>query len=164
LALGIIAGSLVIRGLLDMSVVDKAPNGKNSEKYPAESLSIARVNSPQTATVVFATVFGFTYLWTQSSQNSLMIAALFSAPFFLLLIRFNKFRIKFLARIPRNILIESSLITAVAFVIFEQISTLPLLSDDRATRFLVLAGCPGIIHAIISNACDSASRVELPQS
>ncbi len=164
LALGIIAASLVIRGLLDMSVVEKAPSGKNSEKYPAESLSIARVNSPQTATVVFAMVFGFTYLWTQSSQDSLMIAALFSAPYFLLLIRFNKFKIKFLARIPRNILIESSLITAAAFVIFEQVSTLPLLSDDRATRFLVLAGCPGIIHAIISNACDSASRAEILQS
>ena len=164
LALGIITAALVIRGLLDMSVVEKAPNGKNSEKYPAESLSIARVNSPQTATVVFATVFGFTYLWTKSSQDSLIIAALFSAPFFLLLIRFNRFPIKFLARIPRNILIESSLITAAAFFIFEQVSTLPLLSDERATRFLVLAGCPGIIHAIISNACDSASRAEVPQS
>ena len=90
-----------------------------------------------------------------------MIAALFSAPFFLLLIRFDRFRIKFLARIPRNILIESSLITLAAFVIFREVSTLPLLSDERAMRFLILAGCPGIIHAIISNACDSASRAEI---
>ena len=161
LALAIITGSLLIRGLLDMSVVEKAPSGKNTEKYPAESLAIARVNSPQTATVVFAVVFGFSYLWTQSSQDSLMIAALFSAPFFLLLIRFDRFRIKFLARIPRNILIESSLITLAAFVIFREVSTLPLLSDERAMRFLILAGCPGIIHAIISNACDSASRAEI---
>jgi hypothetical protein len=53
------------------------------------------------------------------------------------------------------------LTTGISFLVFNQISTLPLLSQEKAQWFLILAGIPGIIHAIYSAACDSSDRQEI---
>ena len=90
-----------------------------------------------------------------------MAAGLFATPYILLLIRFNKFRLGFLSKIPRNILIESLVITAIGFYIFREISSAPFLVGEKSRQFLILAGLPGIVHAIYSVACDSANRVEI---
>ncbi|MEJ6761087.1 MAG: hypothetical protein QNK54_03715 [Candidatus Planktophila sp.] len=150
----IITVALLIRGFADKAIVKIS-----SEKVPTESITIARVNSPQTAFVVSILTFGYVYLWTQSSQTALIISAMFTAPFVLLLIRFSKFRIKFLAKVPRNILIEAAVVTVAAYLTFRQISSAPFLVEERARQFLVFAGIPAIVHAIYSVACDSSDRV-----
>ena len=86
--------------------------------------------------------------------------ALFSAPYLLLLIRFNKYAIPGFGKIPRNVLLESLLVTAVAFYLFRDISSKPMLIDVMSRKFLILAGCPAIAHAIYSLVCDSSNRVE----
>ena len=156
ITLAIISGALVVRGIADQLIL-----GQPKEGTPLESITIARVNSPQTAFGVMILVFGFVYLWTQSSQSALMAAGLFATPYILLLIRFNKFRLGFLSKIPRNILIESLVITAIGFYIFREISSAPFLVGEKSRQFLILAGLPGIVHAIYSVACDSANRVEI---
>jgi len=156
ITLAIIAVALVIRGIADQIIL-----GRSKEGTPIESIKIARVNSPQTAFGVMILVFGFVYLWTQSSQSALMAAGLFATPYILLLVRFNKFRLRFLSKIPRNILIESLLITAAGFYLFREISSTPFLVGEKSRQFLILAGMPGIVHAIYSVACDSANRVEI---
>jgi hypothetical protein len=47
-------------------------------------------------------------------------------------------------------LAESLVISAIAFVVFRQISTQPLLLDQRADLLLLLAGIAPVLHAIYS--------------
>jgi len=77
------------------------------------------------------------------------------------LVRFNEIKSKFFAKAKRNILIESLVASAITFLVFTQVSDLPLLSEDKAQLFLILAGIPGLIHAIYSAACDSSDRQEI---
>jgi hypothetical protein len=113
------------------------------------------------ALAIFAVVFGFSFIWTQSAAKSAIIALIFTAPYLVLLVRFNEIKSKLLAKSKRNILLESALTTGISFLVFNQISTLPLLSQEKAQWFLILAGIPGIIHAIYSAACDSSDRQEI---
>lgn len=163
-ALVIIAVALLVRGVADQAILGRDGGDGSKSRKPIETLTIARVNSSQSAIAVFVIAYGFSFLWTDSSQSSVTVAALFSAPFFLLLIRFNKMRIKALSRVPRNILLEGLVITAIAFYIFKEVSTLPLLADARAKKFILLAGMPGIIHAVYSVICDSFNRTEIMDS
>jgi hypothetical protein len=78
-----------------------------------------------------------------------------------LLVRFNEIKSKFFAKAKRNILIESLVAAAVTFLLFTQISDLPLLSQDKAQLFLILAGIPSLVHALYSAACDSSDRQEI---
>jgi hypothetical protein len=113
------------------------------------------------AIVIFAIAFGFAFIWTQSASKSLIVALIFTAPYLVLLVRFNEISSKLLSKAKRNILIESILTTGASFLIFNQISTLPLLSQEKAQWFLIFSGIPGIIHAIYSAACDSSDRQEI---
>lgn len=160
LALGIIAAALVIRGLADGLIDNEKADQAEDDSHVLESITIARVSSPQTFFGMAAGIFGFTFLWTTNAQSSAIVAALFSAPFALLLIRFNKLAIPGMGRIPRNVLLEAAVITGIAFFIFRDISSKPMLIDVMSRKFLIQAGCPAIAHAIYSLVCDSSNRVE----
>jgi hypothetical protein len=160
LALGIIAAALLIRGLADGLIDNKKANQAEEDSVQLESITIARVSSPQTFFGMAAGIFGFTFLWTTDAQSSAIVAALFSAPFALLLIRFNKLAIPALGRIPRNVILEALVVTGIAFYLFRDISSKPMLIDVMSRKFLILAGCPAIAHAVYSLVCDSSNRVE----
>jgi hypothetical protein len=164
LALGVIAAALLVRGLADGLIENKIENRKaeNSEEgsVQLESITIARVGSPQIFFGMAAGIFGFTFLWTKDAQSSAIVAALFSAPYAFLIIRFNKLAIPALGRIPRNVLLEAAVVTAIAFYLFRDISSKPMLIDVMSRKFLILAGCPAIAHAIYSLLCDSSNRTE----
>jgi uncharacterized membrane protein len=123
-----------------------------------EAFEVVRVTSPMTASSTFLIILGFTYLWTEDGITSFFAAALFSAPYFFLFIRFEPLFTSFFGRIKRNIVLESSVAVLASFVIYKQISALPLLSDQRAETFLIAAAIPGLLHAIYSSICDSAQR------
>jgi hypothetical protein len=163
-ALGIIAAALLIRGLADGLIDNKKTESAEDASLNLESITIARVSSFQTFLGVAAGIFGFTFLWTTNAQSSAIVTALFSAPFGLLLIRFNKFAIPGLGKIPRNVLLESLVVTAIAFYLFRDISSKPMLIDVMSRKFLILAGCPAIAHAIYSLVCDSSNRIERIQA
>jgi hypothetical protein len=160
LALSIIAIALLIRGLADGLIDNKKLQDDESDSKNLESITIARVNSPQTFLAIAACVFGFSYLWTNNAQSSAIVTALFSAPYALLLIRFNKFSFSAFAQAPRNVLVEGLIVTAIAAYLFRDISSKPLLVDVMSRKFLILAGCPAIAHAIYSLVCDSSNRIE----
>ena len=159
-ALAIIAGALLVRGLADGLIDNKESKNPDDATLALESITIARISSPQTFFGAAASIFGFTFLWTSNAQSSAIVMALFSAPFALLLIRFNKFAIPGLGKIPRNVLLESVVVTAIAFYLFRDISSKPMLIDVMSRKFLILAGCPAIAHALYSLVCDSSNRVE----
>ena len=160
LALAIIAGALLVRGLADGLIDNQKLQSSEETAQKLESITIARINSPKSFLTVAVCVFGFSYLWTTNAQSSALVTALFSAPYALLLIRFSKFSVPSLARVPRNILLEGLVVTAIAVYLFRDISTKPLLVDVMSRKFLILAGCPAIAHAIYSLVCDSSNRIE----
>lgn len=142
----IVISLLIVRGLVDGVVLESEKSFDTRD----ESFFIARVSSPVTAIGVLATLFAFLYIWTESAGRALLIAALFSLPYFLIFIRFNKISFLKTERIRRSILLESTLISAVAFILFRQISQEPLLLDQRANLLLILAGIAPVIHAVYS--------------
>ncbi len=123
-----------------------------------EAIDVKRVSSPQTALGLFVVFFAFSYIWSQSSGKSLLFAVLFSAPYFLLFIRFDLKRVTFMTEVPRNIFLEAIVTAGVTLAVFLQVSGLPLLSTQKSGLFLLLAGIPGLIHAFYSAVCDSAER------
>jgi len=123
-----------------------------------EAFEVVRVTSPLTATATFIIILGFAYLWTEDGITAFIAASLFSAPYFLLIIRFEPLLTSFFGKIKRNIVAESSVAVLASIVIYNQIAALPLLSDQRAETFLIAAAIPGLLHAIYSSICDSAQR------
>jgi hypothetical protein len=161
LAIALVVVSLIIRGILDETILHADTNQHLKDESHVEEITISRVSSPRMALAIFAVVFGFSFIWTQSAAKSAIIALIFTAPYLVLLVRFNEIKSKLFAKSKRNILIESALTTGISFLAFNQISTLPLLSQEKAQWFLIFAGIPGIIHAIYSAACDSSDRQEI---
>ena len=142
----IVGAMLLIRGFADSIILERGTTAETRD----ESFVIARVSSPVTAFAVLAMNFAFVYIWTESAARAFMVAALFALPYFLIFIRFNRVSFVKTSRIPRNILLESAVISAIAFIVFRQISLKPLLLDQRADLLLLLAGVAPVIHAIYS--------------
>ena len=115
-----------------------------------ESFFIARVASPITAFLVTAVVFAFVYIWIEDPTKAALVALIFGMPYFLVFIRFGSLRFLRTDRLPRNILLESAITAGITFIIFRQISTEPLLTDQRASLLLLLAGIAPALHAIYS--------------
>ena len=161
LAITVVITALMIRGILDETVLHADTNQHLKDESHLEEITISRVSSPRMAIAIFAVAAGFAFIWTQSASKSLIVALIFTAPYLVLLVRFNEISSKLLAKAKRNILVESIVTTGISFLIFNQISNLPLLSQEKAQWFLIFAGIPGIIHAIYSAACDSSDRQEI---
>lgn len=161
LAITVVITTLIIRGILDETILNADTNQHLRDESHPEEITISRVSSPRMALAIFAISVGFSFIWTESAAKSLIIALIFTAPYLVLLVRFNEINSKLLGKSKRNILIESFLATGISFLIFNQISNLPLLSQEKAQWFLILAGIPGIVHAIYSAACDSSDRQEI---
>ena len=142
----IIGVLLLIRGFADGVVLES----RNADETRDESFFIARVSSPLTAFLITAITFAFVFIWTQSAVNSFFVSLLFALPYFFIFIRFNKISFIKAERLPRNILLESTVIAALTFIAFRQISLEPLLIDQRANLLLLLAGIAPVIHAIYS--------------
>ena len=161
LAISLIVISLFIKGVLDeVLVLGKSHTGTNQIQR-AEQITIARVTSPQTALIVLGTTFSFAYIWTQSAQKSAISAVLFAMPFFLVFIRLGRFNFRLIGKNRRYILIEPIIVAALTFIIYSQISSVPLFADKRAELFLILAAVPGFIHGIYGLFCDSAEQREI---
>jgi hypothetical protein len=137
---------LLIRGFADGVILER----DNDQPTRDESFVISRVSSPITALGVIALIFSFVYIWTSAAGTAIFVAILFSLPYFLIFIRFNRISFLKTSRIPRNIVLESALISGIAFIIFKQISMKPLLLDQRANLLLMLTAVAPVIHAIYS--------------
>ena len=142
----IVGAMLLIRGFADGIILDS----RKSPETRDESFFISRVSSPITAIAVLALVFAFVYIWTESAVRASFTAIIFALPYFLIFIRFNRISAIETERLPRNILAESALISGIVFIVFRQISTKPLLLDQRADLLLLLAGVAPVLHAIYS--------------
>ncbi|MEO0011194.1 MAG: hypothetical protein RIQ39_783 [Actinomycetota bacterium] len=142
----IISVMLMVRGFADGVILERESELPTRD----ESFVISRVSSPITAFAVIALIFSFVYIWTAAASTAIFVAILFSLPYFLIFVRFNRISFLKTSRLPRNILLESALISGIAFIVFKQISMKPLLIDQRANLLLMLTAVAPIIHSIYS--------------
>ena len=150
----IVAASLFLKGVAE----NFATNRVAAHEVKNEEFFVARVSSPQTALLLFSVVFGFLYIWTEKSESALILAALFSLPYFLIFISFEESFALLKKLPPRNILLESALVAAVSFVAYRQISGKPFLIEERANYLLLISTVPGIIHALYSAVYASSEK------
>ncbi len=156
LAISIICLALLVKGILDeLIVLNQSAKISSIGRNPLE-ISIARVTSPQFAFGVIILVFSFSYIWTKSAQQSIISAILFSAPYFLIFLRANKMKLNSFATSRRYILIEPFAVAGLTYLIYSQISAVPLFADRRAELFLILSALPGVIHGVYGLLYDSA--------
>ena len=158
LDIAIVAVAIIVRALFEDASSKQLSSPTARFEHETESIVIARVSSPETAIALTLTFFSISYLWTASFSKSLIFALIFAAPYYLLFIAIPEAGLTFMAKLPRNIFLEALIAVGLTWVIYQQISTLPLLSTQRSQVFLICAGIPGLLHALYSAMCDSAER------
>lgn len=156
-SVAIIAAAILAKSIAEISTASK----RTIHEVKVEEFFVARVSSPQTALILFGILFGFLYIWTENSGQSLLISALFTTPYFLIFISLSSQLAKFKKLPPRNILLESALVAAISFITYRQISGQPLLIDDQANFLLLISAIPGILHAIYSAMYAASEKKEI---
>ena len=155
LALVILTSAIILREIISDVMLNPTNSKTSSFDQHPENIELARVSSPQTATILLAAIYSFVYIWTQSSQKSVIVALLFSAPYFLVFVRINEIKIAALAKAKRYLIAEAILISGITFLIFSQINSEPLLVSQRTNLLLILTAIPGVLHAIYGAFFDS---------
>jgi hypothetical protein len=69
-----------------------------------------------------------------------------------------------LARVPRNILAESAIVSAVSVALFVFIQSLPFEVIQKGKLIILGAAVPLIIHAVFSSLSDTQDRVMVDAS
>ena len=123
-----------------------------------KTIRLTRIISPR-ALIVLALFFaGVSYIWTESIWFAGLCSLFFVFPLLLLQVRFASPKIASLARIPRNILIESTLVTALSAGIFIYIQSSPFDAIQKGKLILLGATIPLALHAIYSSLSDIQER------
>jgi hypothetical protein len=123
-----------------------------------KTIRLTRIISPR-ALIVLALFFaGVSYIWTESIWFAGLCSLFFVFPLLLLQVRFASPKIASLARIPRNILIESTLVTALSAGIFIYIQNSPFDAIQKGKLILLGATIPLALHAIYSSLSDIQER------
>jgi hypothetical protein len=139
-----IALAIAIKGFAEIA------KNSNAQADEVEFFDVARVCSPQTAILLSSIAFGFLYIWTENAEQSLILALMFTLPFYLAFIGFGESFALFKRLPPRNILLESALVALVAILSYRLLSGRPLLLGDKTQFLLLISAIPGIAHAIYS--------------
>lgn len=155
LALVVLTAAIILREIIsDVMLNSAAPKSVSMDQHP-ENIEIARVSSPQTAVILLAAIYSYVYIWTESSQKSLIVALLFAAPYFLVFVRINEIKIASFAKVKRFLILEALAVSGITFLIYSQINAEPLLVSQRTNLLLILTAIPGVIHAIYGAIFDS---------
>jgi hypothetical protein len=153
--IAIVGAAIAIRAV----VADQVIKRESELESHTEDFYVARVSSPQTALLLTIAIFGFIYIWTEAAVTAVGTAIPFSIPFYLVFIQFGR---RFPAiRWQRNVLLESAVVAALAFVAYRQISLQPLLNDQRGQLLLAVCAVPGLLHSIYSAICSSSENKEI---
>jgi hypothetical protein len=105
--------------------------------------------------------FGIIYVWTEKPVQSLVAAAVISAPFLLSFMVFPEVAGKRFPMIRRNLVLETVLISLTTIGIYAGIQYLPMATREKAQAFILLGLTPVLIHAIYSALVVSSERAKL---
>ncbi|MCX6429232.1 MAG: hypothetical protein NT152_06645 [Actinobacteria bacterium] len=123
-----------------------------------DTFTLKRVISPLASVLIFVMTAILVYVWTSSLQVSGVAAVVTLVPFALLLVRFSKPRISFLAKIPRQVLAESIVVCVATLGVYEVIQTLPYEVNQKSELFLLIGFVPAFVHAIYSALHDIVEK------
>ena len=141
--ISVIASALLARRIIEIKIFHNPTNLMLERK----NFDIARAVSPLVAILVNIAIFGFLYIWTESSVRSLFLSVLFSLPYYL---SFIKLKMNVGFSFNRNLVAECVIIFLVTFILYRQVSSKPLLVDQMASIFLLLSAIPMVLHALFS--------------
>jgi len=123
-------------------------------------VTIGRLISPIFAIIVLLYFGILLFVWTDDISNSLWLAAMLTAPFFLLLARPTWSRLLVLQRIRRNYLIEIGLVVIATFVAFIALQEFPIIDSSSAHLFIAVGLLPVLLYALFAFAADLSHSVE----
>jgi hypothetical protein len=123
-----------------------------------KSIRLSRIISPRAMGILALFFAGVSYVWTESLVFSAVTAAVFTIPLLLLQVRFASPVIKALAKVHRNILVESTIVSAVSFAIFTYVQSTPFEVIQKGKLIILGAALPLVIHALFSSLSDTQDR------
>jgi len=127
--------------------------------------TITRIFSGLFALAMWLLFFLASYSWSQSLSTALIAATVFAIPLFALVVRFAQPEIAALSKWNRNIYLETVVVVAITFGLFEVVAQLPFQSLQKSQIFIIIAFLPAILHSLLSSLYDisEAKRGEVAQ-
>lgn len=122
---------------------------------------IGRLISPKSALFLLVFFAGTLHIWIRDWIPAIALALALVAPYGFLLVRFGGPRWSFLAKIPRNPLLESLLIVGLGYLIFVALEDLPFEVLEKSRLFLILGVVPVLLHGLFSILWDIQDREEI---
>lgn len=129
-----------------------------------KSIRLSRVISPRALLALMVFFAGVSYVWTESILFSGATAIAFSIPLLLLQVRFASPHISWIGKIRRNILLESTIVSAISLAIFLYVQTTPFEVIQKGKLIILGAAIPLIVHALFSSLSDTHERGLVSQS
>jgi hypothetical protein len=123
-----------------------------------KSIRLSRIISPRAMGILTLFFAGVSFVWTESLIFSTVTALVFSIPLLLLQVRFASPVIAALAKVRRNILVESTIVSAISFAIFTYIQSTPFEVIQKGKLIILGAAVPLVIHALFSTLSDTQVR------
>jgi hypothetical protein len=123
-----------------------------------KSIRLSRIISPRAVGILVLFFAGVMYVWTESVLFSLVTAVVFVIPLLMLQVRFASPVIALLGKVRRNILIESTIVSAISYAIFTYIQSTPFEVIQKGKLIIVGAAIPLILHAVFSSLSDTRER------
>jgi hypothetical protein len=123
-----------------------------------KSIRLSRIISPRAMGILALFFAGVSYVWTESLVFSSVTAVVFTIPLLLLQVRFASPVIRALAKVPRNFLVESTIVSAISFGIFTYVQSTPFEVIQKGKLIILGAAVPLMIHAILSSLSDTQDR------
>ena len=149
-----VVGKSLIRGSLE------GLRSGDSDAVARIEVPIGRVISPKMTFFLLSFFLGTLYIWIRDWISALALALALVAPYAMLLIRFSGPRMAFLRRVPRDVLLEALLVSALGYLIFFALQDSPFEVLERSRLFLILGVMPVLIHALFSMLWDIQDRDE----
>jgi len=123
-----------------------------------KSIRLSRIISPRAVGILVLFFAGVMYVWTESVLFSLVTAVVFVIPLLMLQVRFASPVIALLGKVRRNILVESTIVSAISYAIFTYIQSTPFEVIQKGKLIIVGAAIPLILHAVFSSLSDTRER------
>jgi hypothetical protein len=123
-----------------------------------KSIRLSRIISPRAMAILALFFAGVSYVWTESLVFSAVTAVVFTIPLLLLQVRFASPVVRALSRVPRNILVESTIVSAISFAIFTYIQSTPFEVIQKGKLIILGAAVPLVLHALFSSLSDTRDR------
>jgi hypothetical protein len=131
---------------------------QTGQNYQIRTLVLPRVTSPRTILLTALYCGASIYAWTESWKFALEISAIFAVPLVLLMVRFENPVVSYLKKFDRHIFIEASILTTIAYSLFNFIYSLPLDVIQKGRMLIGYTAVLLLVHGFYSSIFDSSHR------